>query len=66
MKELGSLHKSMDMGIIHVVGHLHVHTMFYQVFPQWSNDHHPGVQFGSPLLLHLLGILECLLELLWE
>ena len=65
MREFGSLHKGMDTGIVHVVRHVHVYTMFYQVFPQWSNDHCPGVPFGSPLLpLHPLGILEYLLELL--
>ena len=66
MKEFGSLHKGMDMGIICVLRHIHVYTMFYQVFPRWSNDHCSGVLFGSPLLLLplLLGILEYLLELL--
>ena len=65
-KELGSLHKGMDPGIIYVVRHVHVYTMFYQVFSQWSNDHNPGIPFGSPLLLLLclLGIPEHLLELL--
>ena len=51
MKGSGSLHKGMDMGITHVVSHVHVYTMFYQVFPQRSNDHHSDVPFGSPLLL---------------
>ena len=45
MKEFGSLHKGMDMGIVHVVRHVHVYTMFYQVFPWWSNDHCSGVLF---------------------
>ena len=64
MKEFGSSHQGMDTGIVCVVRHVHVYTMFYQVFPWWSNDHHPGVLFGSSLLLYPLGILEYLLELL--
>ena len=63
MKTLGNLQKSMDTDISHVVGCVHVHTMFCQVFTWWCNDHHLGVSFGSPLAL-LLGILGCLLELL--
>ena len=66
MKEISNLHKDMDMGIVHVVRHVHVCTMFYWVFPRWSNDHCSGVLFGSPLLLPLLGILEYLLELFYE
>ena len=38
MRELGNLHKDMDTGIVHVVRHVLVCTMFCQVFPQWSND----------------------------
>ena len=65
MKKLGSSHKDMDTDIGCVVGCVNVHTTFYKVFPWWSNDYCLGVPFGSPpLLLHLLGILECLLELL--
>ena len=45
MKELGNSYKGMDMGIAHVVRHVHVHTMFYQVFPQSSNGHRAGVPF---------------------
>ena len=54
MKELGSSHKGIDMGITHVVSHVHVYTMFYRVFPQWSNDHHSGVPSGSPLFFFLI------------
>ena len=64
MKEFGNLHMGMDTGIVHVVRHVHVYTMFYQVLPWWSNDHCPGVLFGCPLPLLLLGIPECLLKLL--
>ena len=64
MMKLGSLHKGMDMGITHVVGHVHVYTMFYWVFPWRSNDHHSEVLFGSPLLCCLLGLPEYLLELI--
>ena len=63
MKKLGSSHNGMDTDIGCMVGCVYVHTMFYQVFPWWSNEHYLEVPFGSPLLLlHLLGILECLLE----
>ena len=51
------------MGITHVVIHAHECTMFFQVFPQKSNVHHPKVLSGTPLPpLHLLNILECWLE----
>ena len=64
MKELSDLHKDMDTGIVCVVRHVHVCTMFYQTLPWWSNVHHPMVPFGSllPFLCLLLGILEYLLE----
>ena len=34
MKELSNSHKDMDMGIVHVVRHVHVCTMFYQALPR--------------------------------
>ena len=66
IKNLGSPHRDKDMDICHVVGCVHVYTMFCQVFPQCPNDHHLVVPFGNPLLLHHLGIPGCWLELLKE